>query len=283
MFFKTSDGIRIYFEVSGTGIPCLYLHGGPSYWSKSFQHIMNEPLGEKLQMVYLDQRGCGRSEHSEEEAYSLDRLISDIEELRNHLEIDEWLVMGHSFGGILAINYAEQFPERTKGIILANATLNMTESFMQQMRTGSEMLGLEWTGIAADSLPEFMNIYFGILTKLIEEGLYFKLQFVDTDKKKELDMIDNEGLDSDPNFQKFVFSSAEYFQDFTLLSGKIDNPVLVIAGKDDYAVGPSHHQSFKFNKMDIQVLNSGHHPYVENPAIFKKVIMDFVENKMKLE
>jgi len=94
-------------------------------------------------------------------------------------------------------------------------------------------------------------------------------------------MIDNEGLDSDPNFQKFVFSSAEYFQDFTLLSREIDNPVLVIAGKDDYAVGPSHHQSFKFNKMDVQVLTSGHHPYVENPATFKKVIMDFVENKMK--
>ena len=280
MYFKTSDGLNLYFEVSGTGIPCLYLHGGPGYWSKSFQHFMDEPLGDKLQMVYLDQRGCGRSEHSQEEDYSLDRLMKDIEELINHLEIVEWLVMGHSFGGILAVNYEKQFPRRTKGIILANATLNMMDSFLQQMQTGSEMMGLKWTGIASDSLSEFMDTYYGFLTKLIEEGLYFKLQFVDIDKKKEMDIIDNEALDSDPSFQKFVFSSVEYFQDFTLLSEEVDKPVLVIASKDDYAVGPSHHQSFKFSKMDVQVLNSGHHPYVENPEAFKKVIMDFVENKM---
>ncbi|WP_040982729.1 alpha/beta fold hydrolase [Oceanobacillus jeddahense] len=282
MYFKTSDGLRIYYEVSGTGkIPCLYLHGGPGYWSKSFQHFMSGPLKDKLQMIYLDQRGCGRSEHSEEESYSLNRLINDIEELRNHLEIEEWLIMGHSFGGIPAVNYAVQFPNRVTGIILANATLNMFASFTQQMQVGSEILGLEWTDINTDSLPEFMEAYYGILSKLIEQEAYFKLQFVDIDKKKEMDAIDREGLDSDPAFQRFVFSSAEYFQDFTLLSKEIDKPVLVISGKDDYAVGPAHYQSFKFREMDVQMLKSGHHPYVENSAAFQKVIVDFAENRMK--
>ena len=109
MEFKTSDGIELYFELDGEGVVCLYLHGSPGYWSKSFQHFSGECLEENLQMVYLDQRGCGRSEHSPTQDYSLSRLIDDIEELRVFLRIEEWFVMGHSFGGILAVNYAHRF------------------------------------------------------------------------------------------------------------------------------------------------------------------------------
>ncbi|WP_285850563.1 hypothetical protein [Niallia circulans] len=37
MYVKTSDGLQVYYEMSGNGDPCLYLHGGPGYWSKPFQ------------------------------------------------------------------------------------------------------------------------------------------------------------------------------------------------------------------------------------------------------
>ena len=104
MKYRTSDGVELYFEIAGEGKPCLYLHGGPGYWSKSFQHFSGKLLEEHLQMVYLDQRGCGRSEHSPTQDYSLNRLIDDIEELRIFLGIEEWFVLGHSFGGILAVN-----------------------------------------------------------------------------------------------------------------------------------------------------------------------------------
>lgn len=59
----TSDGIKLYIERSGKGASCIYLHGGPGYWSKSFQHFAGDHVEEDLEMVYLDQRGCGRSAH----------------------------------------------------------------------------------------------------------------------------------------------------------------------------------------------------------------------------
>ncbi|MEN1968661.1 hypothetical protein WMZ97_11385 [Lentibacillus sp. N15] len=59
MNFATSDGIELYIEKSGRGDPCLYLHGGPGYWSKSFQHFSTKLLEDTMEMVYLDQRGCG--------------------------------------------------------------------------------------------------------------------------------------------------------------------------------------------------------------------------------
>src|SRR5690606_23256799 len=126
----------------GKGIPCIYLHGGPGYWGKSFQHVIGDELEVLFDMVYLDQRGCGRSEWDKEKNYSLHRLIEDIVEVRKQLGIEKWFLMGHSFGGILAVNYAKHFPEHTLGIILSNVTLNMRASFMHQIHTGRKLLNM---------------------------------------------------------------------------------------------------------------------------------------------
>ena len=276
MKMKTGDGLELFYHLTGTGIPCVYLHGGPGYWSKSFQHFANGFLENSLQMVYLDQRGCGRSEHSASQDYSLKRLIDDIEELRKFLGIEEWFVMGHSFGGILAVNYAQRFPHRTKGLILSNATLNMFNSFQHQMRAGSAILGLDDGDICTEDLTSFINTYYSILIKLLEKDEYFKFQYKNLDNKQNVDLIDQEGLNSDPGFQRYVFSSKEYFQDFTTLTENILKPVLVIAGKDDHAVGPNHQQLFRFPNAELKILNSGHHPYIENQSEFKAAVLDFV-------
>lgn len=276
MKFITSDGLELFYEKSGKGIPCIYLHGGPGYWSKSFQYFSKELLEEKLEMIYLDQRGCGRSEHSPTLAYNLNRLIEDLEELRISLGIHEWYLLGHSFGGILAVNYAIRFPERTKGIILSNTTLNLFDSLGHQIKKGFEILVVEPREIPFNNLEKFMNLFYTILTRLIEKEEYFKFQFVHLDKKYIVDEIDN-GSKTDPNFQKFVFSSEEYFQDFSSLTNKIKKPVLIIAGEHDDAVGPSHHHMFKFKNQKVRLLKSSHHPYIEDQLGFKDAILNFVE------
>lgn len=277
MHFRTSDGLEVYFELSGKGIPCVYLHGGPGYWSKSFQHFSGELLEENLQMVYLDQRGCGRSEHSPIQDYSLSRLINDIEELRIFLEIEEWFVLGHSFGGILAVNYAYRYPQRTQGLILSNVTLNMFNSVRHQIQIGSDVLGIEVKNLSVKNLNSFMGTYYTILLQLLEKEEYFKFQYMDIEIKNKVDVIDQAGLNSDPNFQQYVFSSDEYFQDFISITESIHKPVLVITGEYDHAVGPTHHLLFDFPKSEVEVLNSGHHPYIESRFEFKNAIQPFVK------
>jgi proline iminopeptidase len=275
MEFITSDGLELYYEISGIGQPCVYLHGGPGYWSKSFQHVTHDLLESNLKMVYFDQRGCGRSQHSPTQEYSLTRLVDDLEELRQFLGLNKWYLMGHSFGGILAVNYAYKYPERTKGIILTNATLNMVDSFEHQIRKGSELLGLSESELQRDHLDAFMNNFYSILSMLIEKELYFKLQFVDLSNKNIVDKID-EKCATDPKFQRFVFSSTEYFQDFTVLTQKIKVPALIIAGEFDDAVGPVH-QKFKFSNQKIHLIKTAHHPYIENQQEFKNAVLDFIE------
>lgn len=277
MKFRTSDGLELYFELSGKGIPCVYLHGGPGYWSKSFQQFSGELLEENLQMVYLDQRGCGRSEHSPIQDYSLSRIINDIEELRIFLGIEEWFVLGHSFGGILAVNYASHFPKRTQGLILSNVTLNMINSFRHQIQTGSDILGIEVKDLSIININSFMDTYYSILVKLLEREEYFKFQYMEIENKNSVDLIDQDDLNSDPNFQQYVFSSDEYFQDFISTTESIDKPVLVITGEYDHAVGPDHHKLFGFPNCEVKVLNSGHHPYIESRFDFKNAVLHFVK------
>ncbi|WP_188456324.1 alpha/beta fold hydrolase [Virgibacillus oceani] len=275
MNIMTGDGISLYVERKGGGIPCIYLHGGPGYWSKTFQHFSGKYLEENMEMIYLDQRGCGRSAYDDKLNYSLNRLVDDIEEVREQLGIDEWYVMGHSFGGILAVNYAYKYRLRTRGIILTNATLNMIDSFSHQIKKGREILNEKPIDIPTDDLPSFMTVFYSTLEKLINSGKYFNLQFKNLGNKTEMDKLDKY-LDTDPSFQQFIFSAEEYFQDFTRITDKINVPVLVITGRYDDAIGPAHHQTFKFYNSMVNVLNSKHHPYMEDPLAFNKAIAAFI-------
>ncbi len=277
MKYKTSDGVELYVERGGKGAPCLFLHGGPGYWSRSFQYHAGDVLENNLEMIYLDQRGCGRSEHSLD--YSLNRLIADMEELRESLHIEEWYVMGHSFGGILAVNYAYRFPERTKGLILLNVTLSMRHSFEHLMQKGRELLGQK----EKDSITEqpFIDTFYEMVSELLEKDLYFKLQYKNLANKEKMDIIDQEGLTSDPQFQYTVFSSEEYFEDFTEITQYITKPVLVLTGIDDNAVGPEHYKLFHFPNAEVQVLQGAHHPYVENPEEFHQAIVHFIQRQKR--
>lgn len=218
------DGIQLNVERSGRGIPCVYLHGGPGYWSKSFQEIAGIILEEHLDMIYLDQRGCGRSDPDPEEHYSLKKLVDDLEDIRQQLHIDEWVLMGHSFGGILAVNYADQYPEYTKGVILFNATLNMKDSLEYQIQKGLRTLQLPSVEIARDRIEELTALFNRTLEELRKRDLYDSFQFMNPDNKKIIDRID-QSLEMKSSFQQYVFSSEEYFKDFTPLTREIEKPV----------------------------------------------------------
>ena len=112
----TSDSVDLYVTIEGTGKPCLYIHGGPgsgSYWLQKFSGPM---LERHLHMIYLDQRGVGRSTSPKNGDFSTERMVKDFEEVRNALGIKQWITMGHSFGGILQMQYARRHPDAIMGI-----------------------------------------------------------------------------------------------------------------------------------------------------------------------
>lgn len=116
---QVSDLHTIYFEESGNpdGKPVIFLHGGPGGGSIPVYRQYFEPT--KWRIILFDQRGCGKSTpHAELQENTTWDLVSDIEKLRSHLSIDQWVVFGGSWGSTLALAYSQTHPECCRGLIL---------------------------------------------------------------------------------------------------------------------------------------------------------------------
>jgi proline iminopeptidase len=128
-FLDVGDGQHIYWEQGGnpTGKPVVMLHGGPGAAPRSGVPRAIDP--DSYRVVRFHQRGCGLSKpHAGElgvplTANTTQHLISDIERLRSHLDIDAWLVYGASWGVTLGLAYAQAFPGRVTEMLLVSVTM----------------------------------------------------------------------------------------------------------------------------------------------------------------
>jgi len=118
------DGHEIFWEQSGmpTGVPVIYLHGGPGSGCVPAHRRFFDP--DRYRIVLMDQRGCGRSRPMcTVDANTTQALIADIEKLRRHLGISKWLVVGGSWGSTLAVAYGQAHPDSCLGFLLRGVFL----------------------------------------------------------------------------------------------------------------------------------------------------------------
>src|SRR5699024_11592313 len=111
------DGQHVYWECSGNpdGAPVVFVHGGPGGGTTPEHRRMFDPAAYRI--ILLDQRGCGRStphvaDGADLTANTTWHLVDDLERLREHLGVEEWLVFGGSWGSTLALAYAQEHPSR---------------------------------------------------------------------------------------------------------------------------------------------------------------------------
>lgn len=124
---NVSEKHAIYYEESGNpeGYPVVFLHGGPGSGCNSSQRRFFDPGFYRI--ILLDQRGCGRSTPQGcIEDNDTNALVADIEQLKKHLHIKEWLVFGGSWGSTLAIAYAVAHTSSVSGLILRGIFLSRT-------------------------------------------------------------------------------------------------------------------------------------------------------------
>jgi proline iminopeptidase len=120
--FAQSDGVKIYYRTFGTGTPILIINGGPGLNSDGFVDLA-KTLSTQNQTIVYDQRGTGKSVMQKIDASSItmELMIDDMENLRKQLKIERWIILGHSFGGMLASYYATIHPDRIISMILSSS------------------------------------------------------------------------------------------------------------------------------------------------------------------
>lgn len=124
-FLLETGGIhQVYVEQSGNhaGIPVIFLHGGPCSGTKPDHRRFFDPA--HYHIILMDQRGCGLSlPFGEMQDNTTQDLLEDMERIRQQLRIEQWLLFGGSWGGTLALLYAQRHPERVLAMILRGVFL----------------------------------------------------------------------------------------------------------------------------------------------------------------
>ncbi len=123
-YLPLDDTHTMYWESFGNpdGTPVVILHGGPGGSIRPYYRRLVSP--DAYRGICYDQRGCGKSAPTGELVdNSTAHLVADLERLRQHLGIQQWVVMGGSWGSTLALAYAQDHPERVAGLIVSGVFL----------------------------------------------------------------------------------------------------------------------------------------------------------------
>lgn len=184
---------EIYFDVEGMGLapdgpkmrekPVLFaLHGGPGGDHSSYKPALS-PLADKVQIVYIDHRGQGRSARGPQESYTLDNNVEDLEALRQYLGLGRIVVLGMSYGGMVALAYAARYPESVSHLIAGVTVPDHT--FLEKARQTLAERGSDDQKRVAEALwagnfesDEQLREYFDVM------GPLYSLTF-DPEKSKE--------------------------------------------------------------------------------------------------
>jgi pimeloyl-ACP methyl ester carboxylesterase len=125
------DGARLFFDVEGAALrpegpwlaehpTVVVVHTGPGSDHTAYKEHIGPYLAQDAQVVYVDQRGCGRSDRSDPTRWNVDTWASDLRGLVRRLGVERPVVLGAGFGAFIALRYAQQWPDELSKLVLSN-------------------------------------------------------------------------------------------------------------------------------------------------------------------
>lgn len=129
---------HVWTKKIGDGkIKVLLLHGGPGF-SHDYMECFEDFLPkEGMEIYYYDQLGCGNSDQpTDTSLWTVPTYVEELEQVRKGLHLDSFYIVGHSWGGMLAMEYLHKYPTHVKGAVLSNMTAGMIDytTYTQQLK-----------------------------------------------------------------------------------------------------------------------------------------------------
>jgi proline iminopeptidase len=241
------------------------------------EKFFGDYLEKHFQMIYLDQRGVGRSSSPGDGNFSMDRMVRDFEEIRQALGISQWLTLGHSFGGILQMGYWEKYPQKIKGMIMINCTVSMEDSFGKSwLQKAAEFTGTEYRPVQTFTPDTLMSRLMEVSRALDEQGVRWKMTFVSPEDEKLINDTYNGFPSWNSDFGNQAMFIQDYWNDYRDLTKEVKVPVLFYYGKNDWPVGPEHYKGIGFPNMILRGSDVIHFPFLEDPEDLEEAIDTFI-------
>ena len=284
------NGVRLWYDVAGTSTPntppVIFLHGGPGYNSYSFARIAGPSLEKSLRMVYLDQRGSGRSERPWTRDYKMQTLVADVDALRRSLGVRQVALIGHSFGGVLALEYAAAHPENVSKLVLVDILFDAPLQCRYRRESLATLRPEAYARVAKDTVDSAgvhrsdCELEFRALRGADREAFSNEMMFPDSVRRLTQDSIDKaSGLRNTGELSNALFNAGLLNYRFTAWDRLTNIPALVIAGGKDRAVGgpPARELARRLAKgRYVELPRGGHFPYLEEPDAFAREVSAFL-------
>ena len=271
--------VSLFVKVMGDGYPLLLMHGGPGLDHTTLSTL--EPLADQFTLIFYDHRANGRSSGTVE-SMTWDSLTADADGIREFLGFEEWAVLGHSFGGQVALEYALRYDRRISRLILldtgADAELpRVSAPKILRKRGYSDSAVQAVTRFFSGSLePEqvrrtvmkFMKAYFYRFRlrdwpRALMEGRHLKLR---------------------PETCVFGFSTLVKGWSVMDRLGEVEIPTLVMGGRFDFLFPPEHQARIADRLPDarLEIIESaGHLPHVEQQREVTGILRRFLSGPRK--
>jgi proline iminopeptidase len=277
------NGVRLWYRVAGParGTPILFLHGGPGQGSQTFARFAGPHLERTNRLIYLDQRGSGRSEKHWAREYSIDLMVDDIEKLRRLWGVERIAILGHSFGTVLGLEYAARYPRHVSHLILAGAVVDFPAALdlqcarLQQVDPATYARAVERL---PQGSPRKCHI-FAAPRSFTDNAMYPDPAIMRlVDETDSSDGMRNTGeifqALAPQGLLEYRFQRPE----------RLTMPVLVIGGASDFqAVAPPLRDfvaRLRFGRM-IEYEGRGHFMFVEEPERFARDVSQFVGRRRR--
>ena len=271
------DGTRIFVEVIGRKLvpegpamrereTMLLLHGGPGFDHSTLATIF-EPLADELQLVLIDHRGQGRSDPRSAEEWNLEQWVADLVELCDVLELERPIVLGQSFGGVVALAAAARHPELASKLVVSSslAKFRPDRAFpMFERLGGAEVRAVaerHFSELTDESAQEFLRVCLPVYNPTpMDPEVLARVQL-----KFEVGnhFFRNEAFDID------LLPELRAIRSPTLVLGGELDPITPVADAEDIAAA--------IPNAELRVFEgAGHGVFRDKPAEALEVIREFV-------
>jgi len=275
-------GEKVYYQIEGTGIPCLIL----SYADTQFyQRTFSGNLRKNLQLIFTDLSG-GYSDPRSIDEMTLDSVMDDIDGIRRELNLDRMAMVGHSAHVLLTLEYARRYPENLSHIIL----MGLGPKWWQ-LDDYRKIQDDYWDEFASDERKEAYSKNMMELTEerlgSVSPGEAFILWYVASAPKYWYDSDFDcshlwEGAKLNREVIDRLFEVVLKDYDATSYLSEIECPVLLAMGRYDFANPPPLWDGEKEKLQDCTYYlfeRSGHHPQIEEQALFDERLIDWIKKE----
>jgi proline iminopeptidase len=277
--WKHINGVRLYYKTNGSGEPILIVHGGPGLDHSYFLPQM-EPLGRTSRLIFFDQRAHGKSDIPQDStAMGILNFVNDIEELREEFGLGRMNLLGHSWGGLVAMWYAVTYPQNLKSLILVNSAGPRSED---RFVASTELARRVTRQDSLDRASVLQSEDFRARDAAAFARL-FRISFRPTMFNRSV--ADSLTLEFPADYAvknrmlQYMRKDLERY-DLTDKLRMISVPTLIVHGEHDAipAVIPQSIRSHIHRSTLVTLERCGHFPFLEQPAAFFKAIQDFLRS-----